>query len=120
MATDYISREAAIVEIKRFIGYLDEDMIERVQVAIKRIPAADVVTRDAFDRILAEKDELGRGLNGAILLFHDRLPTTVAALEEAIPWLQEQGYDLVTVTELIESSGQAIEYGKDYRRKPGY
>ena len=42
MATDYISREAAIVEIKRFIGYLDEDMIERLQVAIRRIPAADV------------------------------------------------------------------------------
>ena len=58
--------------------------------------------------------------DGTILLFHDRLPTTVTALETVIPWLREQGYDLVTVTELIESSGQPIEYGKDYRRKPGY
>ena len=40
--TDYISLESAIVEIKRFIGYLDEDMIERLQIAIRRIPAADV------------------------------------------------------------------------------
>ena len=39
---DYIRREAAIAEIKRFIGYLDEDMIERLQIAIRRIPAADV------------------------------------------------------------------------------
>ncbi len=57
--------------------------------------------------------------DGAILLFHDRLPSTVAALRKAIPWLQEQGYELVTVTELIESSGQSIRYGEDYRCKPG-
>ena len=57
--------------------------------------------------------------DGAILLFHDRLPTTVTALETVIPWLQEQGYDLVTVTELIESSGQTVRYGEDYQRKPG-
>ena len=58
--------------------------------------------------------------DGAIILFHDRLAATVTALQDVIPWLQEQGYDLVTVTELIESSGQSVEYGKDYRRKPGY
>jgi peptidoglycan/xylan/chitin deacetylase (PgdA/CDA1 family) len=57
--------------------------------------------------------------DGAIILFHDRLDTTVTALEEAIPWLQAQGYDLVTVTELIESSGQSIRYGEDYQHKPG-
>ncbi len=57
--------------------------------------------------------------DGAILLFHDRLPATVTALEEVIPYLQEQGYDLVTVTELIESSGQSLRYGEDYQRKPG-
>ena len=58
--------------------------------------------------------------DGAILLFHDRLPATVTALETVIPWLQEQGYELVTVTELIESSGQSIRFGEDYRSKPGH
>ena len=57
--------------------------------------------------------------DGAIILFHDRLPTTVTALETVIPWLREQGYALVTVTELIESSGQSLRYGEDYHRKPG-
>ena len=57
--------------------------------------------------------------DGAILLFHDRLDATVAALETAVPWLQEQGYRLVTVTELIESSGQSIRPGEDYQRRPG-
>ena len=55
--------------------------------------------------------------NGSIILFHDRLKSTVAALKDVIPWLIEQGYDLVTVTELLESGGEPIEYGKDYRCK---
>ena len=57
--------------------------------------------------------------NGRIILFHDRLSTTVTALEQVIPWLLEEGYDLVTVTELIESSGKPLAYGEDYQRKPG-
>ena len=56
--------------------------------------------------------------SGSIVLFHDRLDATVVALEELLPWLIEQGYDLVTVTELIESAGKPLEYGKDYRCRP--
>ena len=57
--------------------------------------------------------------DGAIILFHDRLSATVTALEEVIPYLQAQGYDLVTVTELLRSSGDPLRAGEDYRRKPG-
>lgn len=39
---DYISRKAAIEEQKRFCGYLDNDMLNRLEIAIGRIPAADV------------------------------------------------------------------------------
>ena len=70
-------------------------------------------SQDHFETVKKEAKD------GAIILFHDRLPTTVTALETVIPYLQEQGYDLVTVTELIESSGQALAYGRDYHRKPG-
>ncbi len=56
--------------------------------------------------------------NGSIVLFHDRLDATVEALKELIPWLLEEGYDIVTVTELLESAGP-IQYGEDYRAKPG-
>jgi peptidoglycan/xylan/chitin deacetylase (PgdA/CDA1 family) len=55
--------------------------------------------------------------NGSIILFHDRISATLEAIDELIPWLQEQGYDLVTVTELLESTAP-IEYGKSYRQKP--
>ena len=58
MATDYISRQAAIN-----IVCDDEcddcpdggcDMYRR----LKRLPAADVVSRDCYDRILAENDTM--------------------------------------------------------------
>jgi rubrerythrin len=39
---DCISREAAINEQKRFCGYLDNDMLNRLEIAMRRIPAADV------------------------------------------------------------------------------
>ncbi len=54
--------------------------------------------------------------NGSIILFHDRIDASLKAIDELIPWLTEQGYDIVTVTELLESAGP-IEYGRDYREK---
>ena len=38
--TDLISRQAAIAEISRFAGYLDDDMIMRIQIGLKRLPSA--------------------------------------------------------------------------------
>lgn len=55
---EYIEREAAIKEIYRFDGYLDDDMIWRLHYALRKFPAADVVARDCYDRLLAENDEL--------------------------------------------------------------
>lgn len=40
-------------------------------------------------------------LDGGIVLLHSAYPSTVQAMETLVPWLQEQGYQLVTVTELL-------------------
>lgn len=40
---EYIEREAACAEIKRFAGYIDNDMILRLQIAVQKLHAADVV-----------------------------------------------------------------------------
>lgn len=37
---DLINRQAAINEIARWKGYLDADMIMRIQIGIKRLPSA--------------------------------------------------------------------------------
>lgn len=38
---DTISRAKAIDEMARFNGYLDDDMITRLQIAIKKLPSAE-------------------------------------------------------------------------------
>ena len=38
--TDPIERQAAIDEIARWIGYIDEDMILRIQTGLKKVPSA--------------------------------------------------------------------------------
>ncbi len=55
--------------------------------------------------------------NGSIILCHDHHKPTLDVLDEMIPWLLEQGYDLVTVSELLESTGQPLEPGKVYFSK---
>lgn len=41
MKSDLIDRQRAIEEIERFDGYLDEDMVDRIKIAIGRLPSAE-------------------------------------------------------------------------------
>lgn len=52
----YISKQAACDEIAKFIGYLDEDMINRLQIAIKRLPNAEVLGCLGMTRSLLEME----------------------------------------------------------------
>lgn len=52
--------------------------------------------------------------DGAIILCHDLHKTTVDAMERVIPKLIAQGYQLVTVSQLMECKGKALEAGKMY------
>ena len=52
--------------------------------------------------------------NGSIVLMHDLYSTTVDAAIELIPYLQKQGYTLVTVPELLAVKYGTVEPGKVY------
>ncbi len=52
--------------------------------------------------------------DGAIILCHDLHKTTVDAMERVIPELIAKGYQLVTVSQLMEYSDKALEAGKMY------
>ncbi len=55
--------------------------------------------------------------DGHIILCHDLHKTTVDAMERVIPDLIEKGYQLVTVTELLNSGGEGLTPGKMYYKK---
>ena len=55
--------------------------------------------------------------DGAILLCHDTHLTTVEAMERVIPELLAQGYQLVTVTELLTSRGRQLKSGGVYSKR---
>lgn len=54
----YVSKETVCAEIARFKGYLDDDMIYRLQVAIRRLPAEEVLPSDydSFNRKMMEME----------------------------------------------------------------
>ncbi len=53
--------------------------------------------------------------DGAIILMHDTREVTVRAVLRAIPELQEQGYELVRVDELLSRNGDKLKMGVPYR-----
>lgn len=69
-----------------------------------------VMANDWEDSVSAEKRAekiLSQAKDGAIILLHDTAGNskTVEALDTIIPGLQEQGYQLVTVSQLFEAKG---------------
>jgi peptidoglycan/xylan/chitin deacetylase (PgdA/CDA1 family) len=52
--------------------------------------------------------------DGAIVLFHDIYPFTAEAIERIVPDLIEQGYQLVTVSELIAMDEEPVVIGDRY------
>lgn len=44
--------------------------------------------------------------DGDIILMHDIHPETAEAVKKIVPWLSEQGYDMLTVTELMARKGK--------------
>lgn len=54
--------------------------------------------------------------DGDIILMHDVREDTAAAVEQIIPQLLNQGFKLVTVSEMFAAKGIPLEAGKQYRR----
>ncbi len=54
--------------------------------------------------------------DGAIILMHDLYSPTASATETIVPWLIKNGYQLVTVSELLEYRGINAKNGTVYRQ----
>lgn len=65
---------------------------------------ADAVVTRIMDRVS----------DGDIILLHDLYTSTAEAVEKVVPKLVEQGYQLVTVSELMTAKGIKMEASKEY------
>ena len=52
--------------------------------------------------------------DGSIVLMHDLYDSTASATETIVPWLVNNGYQLVTVTELMDAKGITMQNGTAY------
>ena len=77
------------------------------------VDTLDWKTRNA-DAIMQEVKKIG-DLDGKVILLHGIYASTAEATAMLVPYLQEQGYELVTVSELVESKhGETPENSKIY------
>lgn len=63
---------------------------------------------------------LNNAFDGGIILLHDIHATTVEAVPRVIDALREQGYELVTVSELFRRRGVELQAGQTYFSAPNY
>ncbi len=53
-------------------------------------------------------------LNGGIVLMHENYPTTAAAIEYLAPLLKQNGWQMVTVSEMFKAKGKVMYNGQVY------
>lgn len=70
------------------------------------------------DQIIARiKAAMNDGsLDNSIVLCHETYASTAEAIESLAPYLKEQGWQIVTVSELFEANGKTLEGGNVYTR----
>ena len=77
------------------------------------IDTEDWLSKDA-DKVVASVQNAGN-LDGQVILLHSIHGSTVEATEVLVPWLLEQGYQLVTISELIQLRfGDQVEPNRSY------
>ena len=77
------------------------------------IDTEDWLSKDA-DKVVASVQNAGN-LDGQVILLHSIYGSTVEATRTLVPWLLEQGYQLVTISELIQLRfGDQVEPNRSY------
>ncbi len=76
------------------------------------VDSRDWKTKDAASTVKEVKKNV---MDGRVVLMHDIYASTVEAVKELVPWLIEEGYRLVTVSELYDARGEELKDGHVYR-----
>lgn len=94
-------------------GAISDTMRKRMKkpMILWSLDTLDWKTRNAKKIFKKVKKEVK---DGDIILMHDIHAETAESIKKVVPWLQEQGYDVLTVSELAERNGKKLEAGKAY------
>ncbi len=77
-----------------------------LHIALWNVDSEDWKNRDKEVTLQRAKDGM---FDGAIMLFHDLYPSTLEAMKELIPYLQKNGYQLVTISDLFKYKGDKLD-----------
>ena len=55
-------------------------------------------------------------LRNSIVLCHENYSTTASAMEEVLPYLKAQGWQVVTISEMFAVNGKELKGGQIYTR----
>lgn len=123
MLSDLAAADAEFEKVLGFVPNLMRPPYGAMNKAVKTESGKSVVTwsidtedwlsRDT-DKIVASVQNAG-DLNGEVILLHSPYETSVEATRILVPWLKEQGYQLVTITELITHHyGDTVDVNRLY------
>jgi len=96
----------------------------QVTTALYDVPLIDCAI-DTRDWSNASKDQIVQtiknaandgSLQGAIVLCHENYATTAAAMEEVLPWLAQNGYQNVSISDMAAAKGKTLQGGVIYKR----
>ena len=93
----------------RVIGVVGDTGYEIIMWSMDTFDWRDRNADTVYQRIMSNVKD------GDIILMHDTHRTTAVAMERVIPQLIEEGYELVTVTELLRHSYESPEPGRVYQ-----
>lgn len=99
-------------------GAYDDNLLNQLQepVVLWDLDTEDWDSRNAqtiVDKVLSDIKD------GDIVLMHDIYESTAEAMEILVPKLKEQGYQIVTVSEMARYKGKELELGKPYGKIQG-
>ncbi|MCR4794498.1 MAG: glycoside hydrolase family 11 protein [Ruminococcus sp.] len=75
----------------------------------------DNASKDQIVNTIKQAAQNG-SLEGAIVLCHENYATTAAAMEEVLPWLAQNGYQNVNISDLAAAKGKTLAGGQIHTR----
>lgn len=105
-------------------GNIDDKILKSVDMpaVLWSVDTLDWKSRKAKSVVnVVKKIEKEDGLDGRVILMHSLYPSTAKATEMLVPWLKKKGYQLVTVSEMLQyrynenpQDGKLYGYGYFY------